>query len=84
MLCDACGRNMAMPGSEASLIGIQMEVIVLETEDEPTRQWYVKQIAPLEVNRKYRICFPCWLRSLGVRPDCPVDSPVPGDPLIVY
>lgn len=84
MLCDACGKDMTMPNKEVTLIGIQVEVLTNETVGKPLCQWYAEQVAPFELNRRYAVCFACWLRSLGVRPDCPVDSPVPGDPLIVY
>lgn len=84
MLCDVCGKDMTVLGREVGLVGVQIKVIIEEPMDEATRQWYAEQMAPFELGRKYCICFPCWLLSLGVRPDCPEDSPMPGDPLIVY
>lgn len=84
MLCDACGKNMTMSNKETTLVGIQIRLVAGEAADESTRRWYAEQIAPFELNREYTICFPCWPHSLGVRPDCPADNPVPGDPLIVY
>lgn len=83
VLCDTCGKNMTMPNG-VSFSGIQIRVGIGGATDGPDRQWYAEQMAPFELDRTYNICFPCWLHSLGVRPDCPVDSPVPDDPLIVY
>lgn len=84
MLCDVCGKDMTMPNKETTLIGIQIRLVVGETADESTRRWYAEQIAPFELDRNYCICFPCWLRSLGVCPTRPVDSPMPDDPLIAF
>ena len=84
MLCDACGKNMTMPDGGMSIIGVQINIGTSEAMDESSLQWLIEQMAPFEVNRNYAICFPCWLRSLGVCPTRPADSPMPDDPLIVY
>jgi len=68
MRCDACGKNMTTPNGEVYFCGVQIEVLIDDDMDEPSKQWYDEQMKPYQVNRQYHVCFPCWLRSLGVRP----------------
>lgn len=64
MSCNECGASIT--ASDGTILaGIQAELIVHETTDELERQWYAKYMAPLELDRKYYICVPCWLRRPG-------------------
>lgn len=67
--CDACGRYLRQANGETVLIGMQISVIVDEKLDDETKGWYTDQMYPYEVNREYSICFPCWLKSLGIKPE---------------
>ena len=67
MDCNSCGKNMTTPDEETSFIGVKIEVILDDCLDEATKEWYIKQMKPFQVNRQYHVCFPCWLRGLGVQ-----------------
>lgn len=62
--CDVCGRDLTLK-SGGTLIGIEIEVSCLE---EVAYASYTKAMKPYELDKKYRICFPCWLKSLGIKP----------------
>ena len=34
----------------------------------PTKEFIQKQLGEYSINRSYRICWECWLKSLGVKP----------------
>ena len=59
---------MTSPNRKMTWIGIKIETIMDEVEDEESRQWYDEQMAPYEADRSYYICYPCLLSSLDVKP----------------
>lgn len=67
--CDACGRYLCLAIGETVLVGMRISVIIDEKLDNEIKGWYTDQMYPYEVNREYNICFPCWLTSLGIKPD---------------
>lgn len=69
MDCDVCSRNMTPPHGEYSIMGVRVTIIPEEGVDESLREWLVEHMHPYEADRVYRVCFPCWLASLGILPE---------------
>jgi len=66
--CDVCGRNLVLPnGVEivGTLISLDMQ------KDSPFTKECEAMMSPYEPGREYKICFPCMLKSLGVKPATP-------------
>ena len=60
-LCDVCGRNVVMEdGSE--LTGMKFYFTQSYAEK------YHFDLSPYQAGREYKICFPCLLSKLGVKP----------------
>lgn len=65
-LCDSCGRTLFCDifGAEAILVGAQVTVT-----STPENEAKVKEaMSPYEINKEYKVCFPCLLSALGIRP----------------
>ena len=65
--CDVCGRQLMVVGGKQSLTGIQ----ILVKDDSYTyeqRQALIDAMHPYKAVKEYNVCFPCWLKSLGVKP----------------
>ena len=65
MKCDVCGRELMMPNGTA-LLGADVIINSRWSDNPALHEFAEKQIAPYELNRRYRICFACLLRALGV------------------
>jgi len=58
---------------EHDLIGLSITVTTVTTILKPeitpeVRRELIRQIFPYHLDKTYNICFPCWLKSLGVKP----------------
>lgn len=63
--CDACGRLLTVQSTGTSLIGMQIEIRSMVSSVGTELK---KLVAPYEINRQYNVCFPCLLKSLGIKP----------------
>jgi hypothetical protein len=65
-ICDACGKNMM---DENRATSEAMTVIVHDgAESDTERRFLQHQLGPYQMERKYEVCWECWLKSLGVKP----------------
>ena len=66
--CDACGKDMTYEkdGTTWNCYGVDISFFY-ETDDE-YREFYQQQMGGYELNKHYRICWECWLSSLGAKP----------------
>jgi hypothetical protein len=62
--CSVC--NKTFPEINP-FVGVTIEIKPTTFSDE-VLQSYKEQLAPYEVGKKYLICYPCWLNSMGVKP----------------
>lgn len=62
--CSACGRSLEVDGM-GKFIGV---CITLECKDEANRAALEHAMQPYSLDTTYSVCFPCWLKSLGIKP----------------
>ena len=69
--CDACGKCMTRSDSTTTLIGMEIEIQVQlsdSIETEKTNNFIDEQLGQYKGERNFKICYECWLKSLGVVP----------------
>ncbi len=66
MTCDACGRSMEL-SSGANVVGVNIE-LNWKDSDEISREEFAEFFSPYEIGKNYNVCFPCWMKSLGIKP----------------
>jgi len=70
VFCDACGRSLTRKGTTQALIGIRIGLYPSDSVDTAGyRKWAKNLFAPYDIDRAYNVCFACWLKALGVKPD---------------
>lgn len=63
--CDVCGKSLEVLGT--TLPGLQVRISGDPFDPEKTKA-FAEAVFPYCLNKTYRICFPCGLRRLGVKP----------------
>jgi len=58
MKCDVCKR-------EFDIIAIRVSVCPSDS----LKGRFEKQMFPYKINKEYNICYPCYFKSLGIKPD---------------
>jgi len=67
--CSVCGRLLELSDkSEMVVKGLQIEITTTKTTDKNIKKELIEYMKPYSTNKKYSVCFPCWLKSLGVKP----------------
>ena len=70
--CNVCNKNMYNHELNIQIIGVEIVVPHHEMENrtlrELYRKFYQEQFGPYEF-KNYRLCWECWLRSLGIHED---------------
>ena len=64
--CDVCGRSLEV-GDIPTLVGLQI-LVKHDMLSMPQGQTMAEAMSPYKVGKEYNVCFPCWLKSLGVKP----------------
>lgn len=83
MNCDVCGNSVTMLDGKT----VFAVSIVVNNTDSEISEFLAGQLFPYELDRDYRVCWACYLRSLGIIPDGAdggLDEAPPDDPLIVF
>ena len=62
--CDVCGNEF--PG-DLDTMGVSIGMMTRH-QDPAFNAAVARYMEPYKTNRIYQICFPCWLKSLGVKP----------------
>jgi len=73
MNCNVCRRDLSLGEGKPYLNGLSLRVDtdgVSEEGDEALEE----MVKPYSVNKEYNVCYPCWLRSLGIPPDNPPEE----------
>jgi hypothetical protein len=58
VFCGACGKSMQDPKTDMNVIGMSFKLPYVS----PTL------LDPYKPEVIYSICFPCWMKSLGIKP----------------
>ena len=66
VFCSVCSKDMT-DEDDTSIIGTSLTFSAIPGS--PKIAFMEKQVAPYKLNKQYYICWGCWLRSLGVKPD---------------
>lgn len=52
-----------------SAMGLKIIAVIDESLSKEEVSFLNKQFGAYDINKEYNICYECWLRSLGVKPD---------------
>jgi hypothetical protein len=66
--CSACGKSLIYQVTGESCCGVQIEINVYGNVRDSMRRRIQHNLGPYKMGT-YSICYECWLRSLGVKPD---------------
>ena len=70
MKCDVCGKSLEYINADGSTCSVQGMNISIQISDGIMKAGEAERIMyPYEPNREYIVCYPCWLKSLGIKPD---------------
>lgn len=61
-LCDVCSRNLIIDEKGTSYSGMELRFSLDVADVDKV------DIFPYKINKQYRICYPCLLSKLGVKP----------------
>lgn len=65
--CAVCGKDMTQPNGGRT-VGIELWVETTGETSPAMRKHLQEQLGPYDLDRRYSICWECWMRSLGVKP----------------
>lgn len=68
-ICDACGSNMYDSQHKSALVGFELKFG--DMAEPPHNE--SRRIMEMFGKNEFKICFPCWIKSLGVKPSGAVD-----------
>ena len=70
MKCDVCGKSLEYINADGSTCSVQGMNISIQISNGIMKAGEAERIMyPYEPNRGYIVCYPCWLKSLGIKPD---------------
>ena len=65
--CDVCGKSV--------MVGVTAVIevaTVLKSEDCKDKETIIKllknYLKPYKLDKRYCVCYPCWLKSMGIKP----------------
>lgn len=58
IFCTACGKSMQDPKTGTNIIGMSFRLEQIPAE----------LIAPFKNGVSYCLCYPCWMKNLGIKP----------------
>ena len=64
--CDVCGKSLTV-GNIPELVGIQI-LVKDESYSYEQRTALIDAMLPYKACKEYNVCFPCWFKSLGIKP----------------
>jgi len=71
VFCDACGKCMTMPDSITTAVGMEITIHTQLSDSTESKKWnnfIDEQLGQYSGRRNFKICYECWLKSLGVIP----------------
>ena len=67
--CSVCSKEVEMKNKPFSVIGVRIITVIDGSLSKEEVEFLNKQFGVYDINKEYNICYECWLRSLGVKPD---------------
>ena len=68
MFCSSCRKEMR-PDSAASTVGIAFTIVPEKDAPPEVIADLRKQMGVYPINSTYLVCYECWLKSLGIKPE---------------
>ena len=65
--CASCGKNTVSDNGKESVCVVDAE-LQLSITDDKIKAFYQKQLGAYSLNKKYVVCWECWLSSMGCKP----------------
>lgn len=63
LCCSLC--DVTFP-DEGALVGIVFQIE--KPGNDALAESYAKQLHPYKLDTKYLVCYPCWFKSMGLKP----------------
>ena len=63
--CSVCDREFS---DSVEFVGVIINVAPPEGSTKERVEEYKTQMFPYQLNKKYHVCYACWLKSMGIKP----------------